>query len=136
MTGERAFVDTNILIYALSGDAAKAERVESLFATGGTISVQVLNEMANVMRRKLAMRWEEVLDVLVTIRNLFNTIPNTLAIHDKGLELARVHSLSVYDAMIVAAALDADCTILWSENMQHRFRVGSLEIRNPFLSPG
>ena len=135
MGGERAFVDTNILIYAFSDDAVKAGRVEDLLAAGGTISVQVLNEMTNVMRRKLGMSWDEALDILTTIRSLFVTIPNTLAIHDKGLDLARAHSLSVYDATIVAAALDSGCTVLWSEDMQHGFKVGSLEIKNPFRTP-
>lgn len=135
MSAERVFIDTNVLIYVLSSDTAKAERVERLFADGGTISIQVLNEMANVMRRKLGMEWHEAQDVLSMVRSLFAVIPNTIEIHDKGLDLAQRHSLSIYDAMIVAAALDTECTILWSEDMQHGFRIETLEIRNPFRNP-
>ena len=135
MSAERVFIDTNVLIYALSDDASKAERVENLLDAGGTISVQVLNEMTNVMRRKLRMEWAEVLDVLNMVRGLFMVVPNTLGIHKAGLALAQQHSLSIYDAMLVAAALDSECTVLWSEDMQDGFRIGQLEIRNPFRAP-
>ena len=62
MSGD--FFDTNVLLYLLSGDAAKADRAEALVRKGGRISVQVMNEAANVMRRKLRMSWRETREFL------------------------------------------------------------------------
>ena len=59
MPDPKVFIDTNILLYLLSVDNDKADRAEMILRTGGLISVQVLNEMANVARRKLAMSWME-----------------------------------------------------------------------------
>jgi len=66
----RAFFDTNILLYLLSDDAAKADCAEELVATGGVISVQVLNEFAAVASRKLGMSWNEIREVLHPIRTV------------------------------------------------------------------
>ena len=55
-----SFFDTNVLVYLASNDAAKADRAEATLAKGGAISVQVLNELANVARRKMQMSWDEI----------------------------------------------------------------------------
>ena len=52
-----SFFDTNVLLYVASGDRAKADRAEELIGAGGFISVQVLNEIANVVRRKMRLSW-------------------------------------------------------------------------------
>ena len=54
MSGSEDFFDTNVLLYLLSADAAKADRAEELLAIGGTISVQVLNEFADVASQQAA----------------------------------------------------------------------------------
>jgi len=114
-------------------DAAKAGRAEALIAEGGTISVQVLNEITNVARRKMLLDWDEVHLLLSTVRGLLDVIPLTIRIHEAGLTLAERYQLSTYDAMIAAAALDAGCTTLWSEDMQHGLLIDdSLRLRNPF----
>jgi len=129
MPDPKAFIDTNILLYLLSADTAKADRAETIVQTGGIISVQVLNEMANVARRKLAMPWKEINELLELIRSMCPTEPLTIETHDKGRRVAEQYGLSVYDAMIVAAALLAGCEILYSEDMQggllidHRLRI-------------
>ncbi|MBP0582259.1 PIN domain-containing protein [Labrys sp. LIt4] len=128
------FFDTNILLYLASSDTSKADRAEELLLTGGTISVQVLNEIANVTRRKLTMSWQETRQFLSPLRSLLQVIPNTVEIHETGIDLAERYKLSVYDAMIVAAALINDCDRLWSEDMQNGLFVeGRLRIVNPFL---
>ena len=100
---------------------------------GGTISVQVLNEMANVMRRKLSMPWSEVDEVLTLIRSMCAPEPLTVEIHDRGRLVAERYGLSVYDGMIVAAALVSQCDILYTEDMQHGLVIdGQLRIQNPF----
>lgn len=130
-----SFFDTNVLLYVASADAAKAERAERLIGEGGAISVQVLNEIANVARRKMAMSWEETHDFLSMIRALLPVQPLTTALHEVGIALAERYEFSIYDAMIVAAALQADCDTLWSEDMQHGMIVeGRLRIIDPFAA--
>ena len=128
-----SFFDTNVLLYLASGDSAKADRAERVVADGGTISVQVLNEIANVARRKMLLTWQEAHAFLSVIRGLLAVEPVTVATHDAGLALAERYGLSIYDAMIAAAALLADCDTLWSEDMQHGLVLdGRLRIADPF----
>lgn len=127
------FFDTNVLLYLLSGDCTRADRAEAALATGGVLSVQVLNEFASVAMRKIRMPLDEIREVLATVRALCKIVPITEATHDKGLEIADRYGLSIYDAMIVASALIADCEILLSEDMQDgQVFDGALKIRNPF----
>jgi predicted nucleic acid-binding protein len=134
-----SFFDTNVLVYLASGDRAKADRAETLIANGGgTISVQVLNELANVARRKMRLSWTETRAFLSTIRALVLPVqPLTLDVHETGLDLAERHGLSIFDAMIAASALHADCDTLWSENMQDGMTLENrLHIVNPFRAAG
>jgi predicted nucleic acid-binding protein len=129
------FFDTNVLLYVASGDPAKADRAEELIATGGMISVQVLNEIANVARRKMAMSWAEIRAFLSTIRALLPVQPITIDIHETGLLVAQRYGLSIWDAMIAASALHADCDTLWSEDLQDGMSLdGRLRIVNPFCA--
>jgi predicted nucleic acid-binding protein len=131
MTGR--FFDTNILAYLASADARKADIAQELLAQGGTISVQVLNELANVARRKMGLSWTETQDFLAMIRTFVTVEPLNLQTHELGLALAERHSLSVYDAMIVAAGLIAGCDTLLSEDMHDGFVAASqMTIINPF----
>ncbi|HEX5933985.1 MAG TPA: PIN domain-containing protein, partial [Pseudorhizobium sp.] len=114
------------------GDAEKADAAETAVGQGGTISVQVLNEFAHVARRKLGMSWEELSSFLGTIRALVDVVPLTAAIHDRGLQLAERYRLSIYDAMIAAAALAGECDILLSEDLQHGMSIEGLIVVNPF----
>jgi predicted nucleic acid-binding protein len=130
---DKAFVDTNIICYLFSEDTHKAGIAEMLLNKSPHISVQVLNETANVLRRKLDMPWAEVSDVLQTIRILCKTHPLTLSIHTRGLALVEKYSVSLYDAMILAAALEHNCTTLFTEDMQHNQIIdGTLVLINPF----
>jgi len=127
------FVDTNILLYIASGDPVKADRAEKLIGDGGTISVQVLNEIANVARRRMSMSWTETHAFLSMVRGLLPVQSLTIEIHETGLALAERYGLSTYDAMIAAAALQADCDTLWSEDMQDGMVLDDrLRIVNPF----
>lgn len=131
---DRPFVDTNVLLYLLADDDAKAGRAEALLAGRIVISVQVLNEFANVARRKLGLAWPEIVQALVDIRRFADVRPLTLDTHERGMALAKRYRLGVYDAMIAAAALEAGCTTLASEDFSagQRFE-GRLTIRNPFV---
>ena len=128
-----SFIDANVLVYVASGDPVKADRVERIIADGGTISVQVLNELANVARRKMRLSWPETHALLSMIRALLPVQPITVEIHETGLELAERYGLSIYDAMIVASALHAECDTLWSEDMHDGVVIQDrLRIANPF----
>jgi predicted nucleic acid-binding protein len=133
MPGPESFIDSNVLIYLLSADTTKADQAESVMKKGGLISVQVLNEVANVARLKLAMSWEEINEVLSLIRMLCPVEPLTVETHDKGMAIAERYGLSIYDAMIVAAALMGGCDTLFSEDMQDGLLIDNqLRICNPF----
>ena len=128
-----SFFDSNVVLYLASSAPAKADRAESLIADGGVISVQVLNEIANVARRKMQMSWPETHSFLSNIRGLMTVEPLTIETHETGLGLAGRYGLSIYDLMIAAAALRAECDTLWSEDMQHGAILnGRLRIANPF----
>ena len=127
------FFDTNVLIYIASGNSDKAERAESLMRNGGLISVQVLNEVTNVARRKMRLSWGETRSFLSLIRGLLPVEPITIDTHETGLDLAQRYGLSTYDAMIVASALLAGCDRLWSEDMQDGMSIDHrLQIIDPF----
>ena len=128
------FTDTNVLLYLLSADSDKAERAETLLSGRVVISVQVLNEFVNVARRKLAMPWSDLTRMLDDIRRFAEVRALTVATHELGLSLAQRYKLSIYDAMIAAAAIEAGCKTLWSEDLQHGQKLaGQLTIRNPFI---
>ena len=128
-----SFLDTNVLVYIASGDATKADRAEAAVAAGGAISVQVLNELTNVARRKMRMSWDDTHAFLNMLRGLLTVHPLTLDTHETGLRLAERYGLSIYDAMIAASALHARCDTLWSEDMQHAMALEEgLTIVNPF----
>ena len=118
MNGGDGFFDTNVLLYLLSADTAKADRAEEVLALGGTISVQVLNEFAALASRKLRMSWREVREVLAQIRAVCTVVPVTIETHEQALRIAERYGLSIYDALIVSAALLAGCKTLHSEDMQ------------------
>jgi predicted nucleic acid-binding protein len=128
-----SFFDTNVVLYLASGDRAKADRAESLIAAGGIISVQVLNEVANVARRKMRLSWDETLAFLSTVRALLPVEKLTIETHETGLVLAERYGFSIYDSMIAAAALLAGCDTLWSEDMQDGMLIDArLRIANLF----
>ena len=133
MSADKAFFDTNVLLYLLSGDEVKADRAEELIASGGVISVQVLNEFASVASCKLRMTYPEIREVLETVRAVCKIEPLTVDTHELGLQLAERYGFSLYDAMIAASALWAGCGILYTEDLQDGQTLeGRLIIRNPF----
>ena len=126
------FIDTNVILYLLE-NSAKANLAEKILAEGGVISVQVLNEALANCRRKAGMTWEEASDFLNGIQDICEVCDLTEDIHVVGRALGAKYGFSVYDAMIVAAALSNGCADLLSEDMQHGQVIeGRLRILNPF----
>jgi predicted nucleic acid-binding protein len=129
----KPFLDTNVLVYAALSDDPRCATAERLLTAGGTISVQVLNEFANVARLKLKWPWPDIEAMLALVRNRSTKVRDiTLSTHEAALALARHHGLSFYDALIVASAIEAGCDTLYSEDMQHGRAIGGLKIVNPF----
>ncbi len=128
------FIDSNVVLYLLSSDSAKADRAEQVLEAGGYISVQVLNEVTSVCLRKLKMPWQYVEQVLQAVKAACVVLPLTVETHAKAIEISKRYQLSFYDAHIVASALASGASILLSEDMQSGLQIDSLQILNPFQS--
>ncbi|MEX2050099.1 MAG: PIN domain-containing protein [Steroidobacteraceae bacterium] len=133
MSGAESFFDTSVLLYLLSAEAEKADRIEALLVASGVISVQVLNEFTAVASRKLAMPLADIREVLNTVRAICRTEPLTVEDHDRAVEIAGGYQFSFYDSVIVASALRAGCGTLYTEDLQHHQVIDRhLTIINPF----
>lgn len=129
----RSFVDTNILVYYFSPGEQKKDRAGEVLADGVTLSVQVLNELAFVMRTKLHASWEQFRQIQESILSaVAEPVPLTLQTHRRGVEIASRYKFSIYDGLILAAALEASCDMLYTEDLQHG-QIEGLRIVNPFL---
>src|SRR6266567_4386944 len=130
----KVFFDTNVLIYAIAQNDSRGPRAEALLAAGGVVGVQVLNEFVSVARRKMRMPWKDVTEALDAIRVLCPApVSITISTHEMALKIAQDHGCEIYDALVVAAALEAGCAILYSEDLQHGQIInGKLTVRNPF----
>jgi predicted nucleic acid-binding protein len=132
MSAEPAFLDTNVPLYLLSSDKKKAARAEELVAAGGVVSVQVLHEFLAVAQGKLGLEFDEACEVLDAVKATCRVVPLDAAVHERALEIAAATGFHIYAAAICAAALEAGCGVLWSEDLQDGQRVEGLTIRNPF----
>ena len=131
-----SFVDSNVLLYLLSSDERKRSISKRLLDSEVTISVQVLNEIVNVARRKQGRDWAEIGDFVDDLLPLIAVIPLTIEIHRSGREIASRYSFAFYDSLIIAAAIEASCTTLFSEDLHHSQKIGELTIVNPFALSG
>ena len=132
----RPFLDTDVVLYAFGERDSRGRMAEALLAKGGLISVQVLIEFVAVARRKLHKGWEEVRRALGILRVFFpEPAPLTVKTHEAALQIAERYKYSIYDGLIIAAALETGCSVLYSEELQDGQLIESrLTIRNPFKS--
>jgi predicted nucleic acid-binding protein len=133
----KPFFDTNVLIYAVAENDPRNTRAEELLASGGVLSVQILNEFVSVARRKILMSWSDVVEALDAFRVLCpSPLPLTIELHEASLKIAERDGFHIYDAFVVAAALQAGCTTLYSEHLRDGQIIDEkLTIRNPFVHP-
>jgi predicted nucleic acid-binding protein len=130
---DKAFFDTNVILYAFRQSDRRSQVAKTLLSSGGVLSVQVLNEFVAVARRKLHKSWEEVrraLDIVCVLCP--EPVPLTIDTHERALRVAERYGYSIFDALVIAAALEAGATTLYSEDMQDRQTIDGLTIRNPF----
>jgi predicted nucleic acid-binding protein len=139
MSGD--FFDTNILIYQFDKtrplkQSTATKLIEDSIDTGSAvISFQVIQEALNVVTRKLIPPFsaDEAGEFLkVVLMPLWRVMPSQ-ALYIRALALQDRHRYTYYDSLIIAAALDADCTRLYSEDLQHGHQIEGLTIVNPFL---
>jgi predicted nucleic acid-binding protein len=131
----KPFFDTNIVAYAFRAEDEdpRCEVARILLATGGIISVQVLNELVAVLRRKLHFSGEQVEEAVGAVRTLCPTVVSlTAEVHEAALKIAARYGYQIFDSLIIAAAQDAKCKTLYSEDMHHGQVIESLTICNPF----
>lgn len=131
MAGE--LLDSNVLVYAFTTDS-RANVAQALLERGCFVSVQGLNEFANVARRKLGMPWQEVRIALDAIRTVCrDVLPIDTRTHEEALRIAERYGCTIFDALVIAAALGAGCDILHSEDMHDGMVIDErLRIANPF----
>lgn len=134
----RSLLDTNILVYADTGDDPRRQQRalqlirEHRLGGHAVLSVQVLQEFTNVALRKLRLPPTLVRERL-SFYQRFELVPTTPALIEGALDLHVLHSLSFYDALVVQAALAGGCQRLLTEDLQHGARFKGLQIVNPFL---
>lgn len=133
MSDNTVFFDTNILLYIFMEQSEKSVTAEKLLSQKGTVSVQVLNELCHVVRRKMKLNFVEMNEILAAVKLLCQVEPLDLTTHELGIDLTKHYNFSTYDAMIVASAIRSKCSILYSEDMQSNLVVNdTLRIINPF----
>jgi len=128
------FFDTNVLLYSIAGDDPCSARAEALLEAGGIVGVQGLNEFVSVACRKIGLSWTEVREALDAILVLCpDPVPITLATHQLAVGLAERYRYSIYDALVLAAAIQAKCKTIYSEDLQDGQIIDNkVVIRNPF----
>jgi predicted nucleic acid-binding protein len=139
---DRAFLDTNIFVYVFdAGDRTKAAFAAALIERmirerSAVISHQVIQEFYSVAFRRFQppMALADAEDYLLTSFRRIPTVSQSLGLVLSAIRLMNSHRLAWYDSLIVAAALEAECGILYTEDFQHGRRFGNLEVRNPFIS--
>ncbi len=132
MSAVRPFVDTNVVLYLLSSDAAKADRAEEILSAGAVVSVQVLNEATHVMRRKWQMPWEDVREVLDRLADVCEVLPLSVEVQRGAVDIAQSTGIGIYDANIVSAAIGNGSAVLFSEDLSDGQRFKKVRVTNPF----
>jgi predicted nucleic acid-binding protein len=128
------FFDTNVVVYAFIESDARSAAADRILSVGGIVNVQVLNEFVNVARRKHALPWTDIHASLASIRVLCGVPrPLTGTVHEAGVAIAERYRYSIYDALIIAAAADAGCRTLYSEDLAAGQTIKGVRIVNPFV---
>lgn len=131
------FVDTNVLLYAHDRGAGtkharSVELLERLFEDGsGVLSVQVLSEFYAAATKKLAMKSEQAEAVISYLGDWTIHRPGRDDVL-RAAQLHRRHKVAWWDAMILNSAIEAGCSVLWTEDLNHGQRYGTVTVRNPF----
>jgi predicted nucleic acid-binding protein len=137
----RFFLDTNIFVYSFDRNspvkAREATRlIRSALGTGkGVVSYQVVQEFMNVALRRFTapMSFGEAREYFTTVLRPLFAVHSSQGLYMQALRLCEEHRLPWYDSLIVASAIEGQCELLYSEDLQHNRTFGALRIQNPFL---
>ncbi len=131
---DSSFADSNVLLYGLDKTSYKQAIAFALWRKGVTISTQVVMEFTNVCLRKLKLNKADAFENASNIIEGATVMPITKELVVQSFKLSTKYGFSHWDSLIVASAIEAGCTTLYSEDMQHGLVVeGTLKIVNPFL---
>lgn len=134
------FIDTNVFAYTVDrSEPEKRDAARELVRRGvesgrGNVSYQVVQEFLNLAVRKFAvtMKLSDAEDYFTNVLQPMLSVHSSPALFREALHIHARYKLSWYDSLIVAAALSAGCDTLYSEDLQHGLRIGTLTVRNPF----
>jgi predicted nucleic acid-binding protein len=136
---DKVFFDTNILVYAFGAKKTSVldprnTIAERIVMRGGAVSVQVLNEFAQVCHRKAELNWDQIAELLGVIKTLCGrAIPLTMETNEAAVDISRRRGFHIYDSLILASSMQAGCTVVYTEDMQHGQVIEGVRIVNPFL---
>ncbi len=134
MSVSRTFIDSNILLYLYTEDEKRKEFVMSLMTSDYTISTQVVNENVNVCLKKLKLGKEEAYNHGRTLLETFTIVHIYQSTIVSAFSISVKYGFSYWDSLIVAAALENDYEVLFTEDMQDSQLIeGRLKLKNPFL---
>jgi predicted nucleic acid-binding protein len=126
------FLDSNVLLYLAWNEDRKASIIEDMLRGTPFVSAQVLNEIASVLRRKRKLDWGAINGFIDDLLPVVTVLPISEVTNRSARTIAERYHFAVYDAVIIASALEGDCVRLITEDMQHGQRIGDLTIVNPF----
>jgi predicted nucleic acid-binding protein len=137
----KVFFDTNVLVYCFdSSEARKQNRAKDLLAHAlntrqGVVSYQVVQEFCNVAckNQRLNLPHERIMAYINLVLQPMNQVASSPELLAAALVIRSDNGFSFYDSLVIAAAQFAKCQILYSEDLQHLQRVGSVQVLNPFL---
>ncbi|NPV01265.1 MAG: PIN domain-containing protein [Brevinematales bacterium] len=134
MSDSLFFLDSSVIIYSIDKNPSKKESTLKLLERNPVISTQVLNEISNVMRRKFNFDYPSIFQITSKIVENSQLSLIDFKTISFAFNLAGTYSFSYYDSLIIASALENNCTILYSEDMQHQQVIEErLQIINPYL---
>jgi predicted nucleic acid-binding protein len=133
---DRIFIDTNVLIYLYSEDEIEKQKISENLVNqySPIISIQVINEICNVMIKKLNLDLQTVSDVISELSEYCIIKTITIETIRYAVKIVEKYKYSYYDSLIISSALENKCTKLYSEDMQHeQFIENQIKIINPFI---
>jgi len=134
MNAKKIFFDTNTLLYLFSSDTNKADWISKNIQKSNVISVQVLNEFTSASLKKIKISTKELDEFLGLFLEIFTIKPLDIETFNSSLRISRRYGYHQYDSMIIAAAIQAGCQRLYSEDLQHKQVIDKkLQIVNPFI---
>jgi predicted nucleic acid-binding protein len=137
----KSFLDTNIFVYDIDADAPKAKKKiadhlirDALTKHRSVVSYQVIQEFLAVAIRKFpaSITVPDARRYLETVLKPMLSVHSSIELFHEALDIGVRHQLSWYDSLIVAAAAEAGCSVLYTEDLRHGAKINGVKIENPF----